>query len=266
MGFWSHTDILVWQIWECNTCCCCRLPPPGSLSWWRWAMLTQEWERLYRAAQMFSVNAVFLGLICASAFTVYFRLYFPRLKWTINMIFKTLPVSWHWPKRMPPLSPSLMQSMTSASRRSVTITKRTCECTYKCGTETIARWFCHHSVFKLLFIWKANINFWELENQHWLVNAWAGGHVRQVRGHKCRWDGGRENPVMSPCPFIALFTMLLQVQNVGGLLCWHLRGTGHLCCRGFAWQRWQGLHHRGTIGQDNEISRANLSLVMRVSY
>jgi len=56
-----------------------------------------------------------------------FDLWYSRWKWTINMIFKILPVLWHWPRLMPHPSPSLMQSMTSASRRSATITKLTCE-------------------------------------------------------------------------------------------------------------------------------------------
>lgn len=144
----------------------------------------------------FTANTVFPGPIML--IDLYFDLCCGRWKWTINMIFKILPASWHWPRLTPHLSHSSTPSTTSASRRSVTITKLTCEWnrvsavfSFKMST----RW-CVMRTDEDRLTWKwvfnfngqENINFWELENQHWLIYAGTGGHVRQVRAQRRRWD------------------------------------------------------------------------------
>lgn len=50
-----------------------------------------------------------------------------RSRWTTSMTSRTSRVSWHWPRRMPPPSPSLMPNTMYASRRLGRTTRPTCE-------------------------------------------------------------------------------------------------------------------------------------------
>lgn len=61
---------------------------------------------------------------------------------------------------------------------------------------------------------------------------------------------------MSHCVIIML-NISLQVQNVGGFMCRHLRRVRHLCCGGTTWQRWQGLYYRGAY------SKAIMAIITR---
>lgn len=58
--------------------------------------------------------------------------------------------------------------------------------------------------------------------------------------------------------FIACVTVF-QISTVGGLLCWDVWWTRHLCCEGRPWKRWQWLYYRGQF-----VSRTTPNLSLRL--
>lgn len=109
-----------------------------------------------------------------------------RSRWTTSMTSRTLRVSWHWPRRMPPPSPSLMPNTMYASRRLGRTTRPTCEWkdqglgrgppALPCAAQ--APWASLLSPFVL----QEDISVRKLEDQHWFCDAWADCYVWQVGG------------------------------------------------------------------------------------
>lgn len=170
-----------------------------------------------------------------------------RLKWTVNMTFKISPAWWHWPRLTPHPSRSSTPSTTCASRRLATITKLTCE-VLSCSVTR--EFFFGFFLFMVTFPTLKRLE--QTGERRFLETG------KPTPAHRClsRWPC-QTSKISHAVKWILrclaqyswpLVTSLSQVQNVGGLLRWHLWRFGYLRSGGFTWKGWQGLHHWGKTG------------------
>lgn len=176
-----------------------------------------------------------------------------RSRWTTSTTSRTLRVSWHWPRRMPPPSPSLMPNTMYASRRLGRTTRPTCEwkdqglgkgspCPALCSPGPLSLSpvsFCSPGGHQCQETGRPTLALRCLSRLLCLTGGWpdlSGGWWGE------EWKCGCPDQVLTDrLPCLAFW----QVQAVGGHVLRDFWGTGHLCSGSAAWQGWTRSHHWG---------------------